>query len=64
MNLPEATARTPKVSVVIPCYNRERYVGQEIGRAVQSVLVPTWSQVTLSERDDGSAWAAGYRVCR
>jgi glycosyltransferase involved in cell wall biosynthesis len=44
----------PKVSIVIPCYNRERY----LGLAVQSVLNQTYTHFELIIVDDGSTDAS------
>jgi glycosyltransferase involved in cell wall biosynthesis len=46
-----AQTRTPKVSVVIPVYNRERYVTQ----AVRSILAQTLGDFELIVVDDGSS---------
>ena len=39
----------PKVSVIIPCYNRERY----IAKTVESVLNQTYPHIELVVVDDG-----------
>jgi glycosyltransferase involved in cell wall biosynthesis len=44
----------PKVSIVIPCYNRERY----LGLAIQSVLNQTYTDFELIIVDDGSTDAS------
>ena len=40
----------PKVSILIPCYNAERWVGQ----AIESALAQTWPNKELIVVDDGS----------
>lgn len=47
-------AITPKVSIVTPCYNRERY----LGLAIQSVLNQTYTDFELIVVDDGSTDAS------
>jgi len=55
VNKPEATeSKPPKVSIVIPCYNRERY----LGLAVQSALNQTYTDFELIIVDDGSTDAS------
>lgn len=44
----------PKVSIVLPCYNRERY----LGLAIQSVLNQTFEDLELLIVDDGSTDAS------
>ncbi|MCI5209905.1 MAG: glycosyltransferase family 2 protein [Candidatus Electrothrix sp. ATG2] len=46
------------ISVVIPAYNHERF----IGAAVDSVLNQTWENVELIVIDDGSTDRTGARV--
>jgi glycosyltransferase involved in cell wall biosynthesis len=48
------SADTPRVSVVIPCYNGERFVSE----AIESVLRQTWGDFELIVVDDGSADAS------
>ncbi len=47
---PGESGNPPKVSVVIPCYNREAYIAQ----TVDSVLGQTWENIELVVVDDGS----------
>ncbi len=42
--------RLPKISVIIPCYNYARYVGQ----AIDSVLVQPYPALDLVVVNDGS----------
>lgn len=41
---------TPRVSVLIPCYNAERYIGETLA----SVRAQTWPQIEVVVVDDGS----------
>ena len=41
---------TPLISIVIPCYNAERYVGE----AIRSALSQTYPNVEIIVIDDGS----------
>jgi glycosyltransferase involved in cell wall biosynthesis len=41
----------PKVSVLIPCYNAERYVGETL----ESVFRQTWPEIEVIVVDDGSS---------
>lgn len=40
----------PLVSILIPCYNAERWIGQ----AIESALAQTWSEKEIIVVDDGS----------
>jgi glycosyltransferase involved in cell wall biosynthesis len=42
---------TPRVSVIIPCYNAEAFVGQ----AIESVLAQTYPEIEIIAVDDGSS---------
>ena len=50
MTQPSATVDPPLISVIMPCYNAERFVGE----AVDSVLNQTYSNVELVVIEDGS----------
>jgi len=41
---------TPFVSILIPCYNAQRWVGQ----AIESALLQTWAEKEVIVVDDGS----------
>ncbi len=49
-NRSAVTDETPRVTVVVPVYNRERYVGQ----AIDSILAQTFPNFELLVIDDGS----------
>jgi glycosyltransferase involved in cell wall biosynthesis len=42
--------RSPKVSVLIPCYNAEKYIGETL----ESVFRQTWPEIEVVVVDDGS----------
>src|SRR5438128_899411 len=42
--------RNPLVSILIPCYNAERWIGE----AISSALAQTWSEKEIIVVDDGS----------
>jgi len=48
--LPALTAGQPRVSIVIPCYNHERYVEE----ALRSVFAQTYPNIEVIVIDDGS----------
>ncbi len=53
-SIPDAAPETgapPKVTVVIPVYNREKYIGE----AIESILAQTFTDFELLVIDDGSA---------
>ncbi len=54
------TQKRPHVSVVMPAYNRERYIGE----AIESVLGQEGCTVGLIVVDDGSRDATAQRVAR
>jgi GT2 family glycosyltransferase len=43
-------SKTPKVTVFIPVYNREKYIGE----AIESILAQTFSDFEILLVDDGS----------
>ena len=48
---PEPTGAVPAVSVVVPLFNKKHHVG----RAIESVLTQSWSDLELVVVDDGSS---------
>ena len=56
--MPRPGSRPPRVSVVIPVYNRRDLVG----RAIRSVLAQTWKDLELIVVDDGSDDGTPERV--
>ncbi|MCB9885303.1 MAG: glycosyltransferase [Planctomycetes bacterium] len=50
--------RPPRVSVIIPAYNHELYVGE----AIESVLNQSWTDLELIIIDDGSSDATDARI--
>jgi len=50
--------KTPKVTVFIPVYNREQYVGE----AIESILAQTFSDFEILLVDDGSTDASVERI--
>jgi len=57
---PTDTARTRLVSVVIPCFNAERFIGS----AIQSVLQQDWPALEVIVVDDGSSDGSAELVRR
>ena len=51
--------RQPKVSILIPCYNAEKYIGETL----ESVFRQTWPAIEVIVVDDGSSDATAP-VCR
>ncbi|MFM5943125.1 MAG: glycosyltransferase family 2 protein, partial [Dolichospermum sp.] len=49
------TENFPLISVIIPCYNRERYLAE----AIESVLDQTYPHIELIVIDDGSSDRSG-----
>ena len=47
----------PTVSVLIPCYNAERFIGETL----ESVFRQTWPKLEVIVVDDGSHDAIGCR---
>lgn len=50
---------TPKISVIIPCYNAERYIVS----AISSVLAQNWPNLEIVVVDDGSSDRSAELIC-
>jgi len=50
---------TPKISVIIPCYNAERYIVS----AISSVFAQDWPNLEVVVVDDGSSDRSAELIC-